>query len=56
MFSLYALLGEGAPVISAESLAAELKGLFRDQEGFSLQHEQKCPNEESKTCASQMAG
>jgi hypothetical protein len=40
MFSLYALLGEGAPAISTESLAAELKGLFRDEEGFSLQFEQ----------------
>ena len=40
MFSLYALLGEGAPAISTESLAAELGSLFRDEQGFSLQYEQ----------------
>jgi hypothetical protein len=40
MFSLYALLREGAPAISTESLAAELKSLFRDDTEFSLQYEQ----------------
>jgi hypothetical protein len=40
MFSLYALLGEGAPAITTESLGAELQTLFRDEQGFSLQYEQ----------------
>jgi len=40
MFSLYALLGEGAPAVSPESLADELKSLFRNDAGFSLQYEQ----------------
>jgi hypothetical protein len=40
MFSLYALLGEGAPAISIESLATELKSWFRDEPGFTAQYEQ----------------
>ena len=39
MFSIYALLGESSPEMSTESLAAQLKSLFRNEEGFSLQFE-----------------
>jgi hypothetical protein len=39
MFSIYALLGQSSPGMSAELLAAHLKGLFRNEEGFSLQFE-----------------
>ena len=33
-------MATASPAISTESLAAELKSLFRDEEGFSLQYEQ----------------
>jgi hypothetical protein len=39
-FSIYALLGEEAPVITVESLASDLRTYFRNEENFSLQLEQ----------------
>ncbi|MBO9537873.1 hypothetical protein [Herbaspirillum sp.] len=39
-FSIYALLGEGAPSITNESLASDLTYFFRNEEGFVLQFEQ----------------
>lgn len=50
MFSIYALLGEGAPAITNESLASDLKHLFRNDESFSLQFEQ-LPFAKNKTLA-----
>lgn len=50
MFVMYALLGEGAPAVSTDSLAADLNGLFGGDEGFSLAHE-KLPFKKSKTLA-----
>jgi len=39
-FSIYALLGNTAPIISNESLASDLADYFRNEENFSLQFEQ----------------
>lgn len=39
-FSLYALLSEEAPSISNDSLAAEFRHYFRNENGFSLELEQ----------------
>lgn len=49
-FSIYALLGEGAPTITNESLALDLKHFFRNEEGFSIQFEQ-LPFAKNKTLA-----
>lgn len=51
-FSIYVLLGEGAPAISNASLASNLKHFFRNEEGFSIQFEQ-LPFAKSKTLALQ---
>jgi hypothetical protein len=47
---MYALLGDGAPVITNESLASDLKHFFRNEEAFSLQIE-RMPFTESETLA-----
>jgi hypothetical protein len=40
MMSLYAMLGEGAPAVSSEWMAAELVSLFVNWEGFSWEYSQ----------------
>lgn len=49
-FSIYALLGEGAPTFTNESLASDLKHFFRNEENFSIQFEQ-LPFAKNKTLA-----
>lgn len=38
-FSIYALLGKGAPAITNESLAVDLKNFFENEEEFSIKFE-----------------
>jgi hypothetical protein len=49
-FSIYALLGNGAPTITNESLASDLKRFFQNEEDFSIQFEQ-LPFAKGKTLA-----
>jgi hypothetical protein len=49
-YALYALLGEGAPAITTDSLASDLKNLFKDQKDFSIKFEQ-VPFAKSKSLA-----
>lgn len=49
-FSLYALLKDEAPAMSNESLAADLKTYFKNEDAFSLEFEQ-LPFAKNKTLA-----
>lgn len=54
-FSYYALLNQDAPAISNESLAADLKNYFRNEDGFSLELEE-LPFSKGKTLALRWEG
>lgn len=39
-FSIYALIGDKAPIVTIESLASDLRRFFRNEEKFSFKFEQ----------------